>query len=234
MIKYILLDLDGTLLNISERYYQLYKDISKKLNINPLPKNKFWQFKRLKKSNKDIVKKTYKGKDIDLICSAFERIYLRDIEKRKYLKFDTFSKENIKTIQHIKQKNIKIVIWTLRKSKINVISQLKKFGVNNMIDGIISREDIRNNTKDIRIKGIDIKKEMIAKFIEMYKNKGTLVIGDTEADILAGKFANLPTIAVCNGLRDKSFLLNEKPFLLLNSLSQLNLNKLNLDKIRGS
>ena len=48
-----------------------------------------------------------------------------------------------------------------------------------------------------------------------------IIIGDSEADIKAGKLESLFTVATTNGLRCKSYLETLEPNLIVNELSEL-------------
>ena len=51
-------DLDGTILDISKRYYFIYYDIIKKFGGVPLPKCVYWDYKRNKTPDDVILKRS--------------------------------------------------------------------------------------------------------------------------------------------------------------------------------
>ena len=85
--KKIFLDLDGTILNIENRYLNLFNYICKLLNIDNLTPLDFWNRKREGETNKQIFK-TY-GFD-DKFFNRFQNIWTSSIENNFWLGFDKF------------------------------------------------------------------------------------------------------------------------------------------------
>ena len=86
------------------------------------------------------------------------------------------------------------------------------------------------------VKSINTKKKGIDKIFEKiligkskYKiiggydsyNKRSVIVGDTETDILAGKRFGLKTVAVTNGMRNRNFLKKYKPDVLIDDFLKL-------------
>jgi len=92
--KTIFLDLDGVILDVSERIYRVYKNILKKYNKKFLSKDKYLKLKREKTSIEEILEKT-KAEDIAI---KFKREWDKEIEKPDYLALDKVSYLNKKTL----------------------------------------------------------------------------------------------------------------------------------------
>ncbi len=203
----IYLDLDGTLIDISERYFQAYSDSVISFGIKPLSKNKYWQLKKEKYSLKDIVELNC-GED--LVLSIMKNLEYC-IEQTEYLKLDKLIPGAIETLNILKQ-NHRLVLVTLRKHKTNLDKQLKALRIEFYFDKILDGVDagVPHRIKADLIKGDSV-----------FHGKNSLIVGDTEVDIMAGKILDIQTAAVLTGIRTEKLLSEEKPNYILQNISNL-------------
>ena len=121
MIRTILLDLDGTLLEGKLRHYQCYSDILNTHGYKPMPINVYWEMKRFRRSRKE-----------QLAVSGAESIYdifldewLKQIEEPEYLVLDRVQDGVLIKLQEWLDDNMKIILVTMRNSRIHLLNQLK-------------------------------------------------------------------------------------------------------------
>ena len=146
------------------------------------------------------------------VCSKFTREYERKIENARYLKLDKISQGLKKMLLDLKD-DYRLVLFTLRKHPSRLFEQLKKKGVDKIFNKILlapaknSQPKWESKSKIIRQRG--------------NYNKKSVIVGDTETDILAGKSLGLKTIAVVNGMRNRNFLKKYKPDVLIDDFLKL-------------
>ena len=199
--KVIYFDLDGTIIEVSSRLYTLYKILMK--GKKKLTKNKYWNFKKIRMSEEAIVKKTCK--DVKFIKDYVKK-RKKIIEDEKFLKYDKTIKGSVAAINRLR-KNNKTIIVTARKSRSNLIRELKRLKILRLFDKVLSSGTIS-------------KKEMILKD-SCFDRKKSIIVGDTEGEISAGKALKIKTISVLTGMRSKRYLKRHKPDLIIKGIKNL-------------
>lgn len=201
----IFFDLDGTLLEISKKYYYAHKKASEKVNLQPLSYTNYWQAKRNRVSEDTILK----------LNSASH-------------KFKTYQNERIRLLEDISALNLdkpfpwvygllnylvkahKLYLVTVRRNKENLNRELKKFKLINFFVKIL----IANPKGD----PILAKEKLVKKF---KLSKEDLLIGDTEVDIITAHRLGIKSVAVSTGIRTRIFLKHLKPDFLVKDVSAL-------------
>lgn len=204
----IFIDFDGTLIDISQRYYAVYKYIANKyIGEREFSKREYWRKRRSGISFMELIQQTY---NISNINSLTKR-YLSLIENRRFLCLDTKFEGVNRALKQI-GKSYNVILVSLRRNRKNLNWQLKKMGLFNLFDNILS-----SPCKD---SGMNSKEELIKHSIYSKVNK-KFIAGDTEADITAGSKTGCHTIAVCSGMRNHGYLLNLSPDYLIKDISAL-------------
>lgn len=199
----IFLDLDGTILDTSERHYRVYIDILNSKGLVGLPKEKFWHMKRIGIKTRDILP-TYLSEKTK---TNFEEEWLQKIEKKIYLHHDKVFPETEAILFDLK-KEFDLVLVTLRNNFENLYWELSKLNLEGYFKSIIS--------------GKGPKKNMVKNYlIKNYPVEKCLIIGDTEEDISAGLELNIPTISVTYGIRSAKFLKQFNPNYCINNLKDI-------------
>jgi phosphoglycolate phosphatase-like HAD superfamily hydrolase len=202
----IFIDLDGTLLEISEKYYRIYCDFMHANGLRSLSKNTYWKLKRGKRLDPFFEKNT-------VIKNKFDKFFLKNVERNKYLKFDIlFTGVNL-TLKKLKRAGYKLYIITLRHNKINMFKQINKLGIKSAFYKILCGKP---NFKDSSKNYIN-KEKMITTLIEV----DGVIVGDSSADILCGKKLGLKTVAVLNGISNYSRIKSFKPDYIIPDLNSL-------------
>lgn len=172
MFKYILFDWDGCLANTLPIWLAGYKEIFKQYKISP--------------SDKEIVDQVFgrwEGPKTFGVNNLEEFTDKLVTEVNKHILCANLHKYVLSTLLSIKKQNkIISIITSSRKSQIQM--QLKKHNITNIIDFIISAEDILKHKPDPE--GIN----KILNYFKAPKNQ-TIIIGDSDKDIIAGKNARI-------------------------------------------
>jgi phosphoglycolate phosphatase len=204
----ILIDLDGTLIDTSERHFRVYKDIVNLYEISDtLSKEIFWNKKRQGKKTSSILPYRLSNKSIQ----GFSDEWLERIETRDYLSFDRLFQDSIQTLSTLQTIGY-LALVTLRKDSSNLIWELEYFGLDRYFKKILVGSPLCYRDKT----------DIIKENIELKANGlNPIIIGDSEIDILTGKKLGLTTIAITRGIRSEEFLRKLKPDFCLNRLSEL-------------
>ncbi len=206
--KVIFIDLDGTVLNVSERIYQVYREILRGYDKKFLPKKEYLKLKREKRPIGEILKKT-EAKDILL---KFEKEWKEKIEDHYFLNFDMISLSTKKTLLYLKN-NYKLVLVTLRNHPKRLTIQLRDKKIDKIFDKILVR-----SVRDYGPKW-KVKYNLIKKYGNYDKN--SIIIGDTKTDILAGKKLGIKTVALTGGMRNREILKKCRPDILIKNITNL-------------
>ncbi|MFC1804507.1 HAD family hydrolase [Candidatus Omnitrophota bacterium] len=203
----IYLDLDGPLIDFSERSYRAYRDsLEPKQDERPLKRAAYWRRKRSRYALEEI----YKASGGRGYFGRFKRGYLRRIEAPVYLKFDRLNKNALEFLK--RQRGSKVVLVTLRRNRRNLIQELNRFKIKDYFDAILSRPNRKEAYKE---------KIRLISAGGFFNKRNSVIIGDTEADILAGRYLRIKAIAVLSGIRSLALLKRLKPLRIVRDLGAL-------------
>lgn len=193
----IFLDLDGTILDASGRSYLAYKDILKKNGKDFLSQKKYLKMKRENAPIKEILKKTKS----ESLLPVYEYEFGKKIESSGYLSSDRLFAGAKKTLIYLK-KDHRLFLVTARKKRNSLIKQLKRLGIYDFFSKVFSTG---------------------SKFETIMKNKkqNSVLVADSEKDLLAGKINGIKTIAATSGMRSKKFLRKYRPDFFISDITQL-------------
>lgn len=206
-IKHVTFDLDGTLINSGSTIYKTTLKALNVLNINAVFKEKEFNkmigahFINIFNELKIVVK------DIDQFIEIYKGFYFDFINDSKFY-------PGVKEIlQYLQQNKIYISLLTT-KSQDQTEKILKYFNLDNYFTFIMGRRD-----------GIGHKPSaepllFICREISVEPEE-TMIVGDTELDILCGKSANTTTCAVTYGYRTREKLEEFKPDYIISDLLEL-------------
>lgn len=199
-------DLDGTLIDVSQRHYSVYREITTKFGGNPLSQDIYWDLKR----NKVKWSKLLPLSDLSInVKDEYLKAFILKIEDPLNLKIDRLFpgvKEILSSIINFSD----IYLVSLRRNRLNLIKEVDDLGLSAYFTDILSGHSEND--------GFDVKIELIKD--KLGKDSG-VIIGDTEADIITGKKLNLLTIAVTSGIRSTSFLKELNPDFLISSVADV-------------
>lgn len=205
-------DLDGPILDVSEKYYRAYADSLKELGRTALDKGEYWNLKRLKISDYVILSKTFSEHLLDEFMIRRNQL----IEERELLKLDYVWPELRDTYQALFSKTPTVLV-TLRTYSDRTSWQLKNFGIYSWFYAILSHPASGISER------WQVKVNLIEEsgFLKKVSAEDCVFVGDTETDILAGKKLGMKTVGVSFGIRVKELLLPSKPDLIFDTPMEL-------------
>ena len=188
MYKYILCDLDGTLLDDSERHYRCYCDIIKRYGGECVSKERYWYLKRNKIKRTVLLEESkFKGE-----YEQYADDWMEQIESEQYLRFEILKDQVIECLELIKQLSEHLYLVTMRQQRESLIHQLEQLQIVDYFEKICSVSPLQETTKG----------EIVGKL----EGGDILVIGDSEADQELARGKKAQFIGMTDGLRDKKYL----------------------------
>lgn len=208
MIKLVILDLDGPILDGYLKHYQCYRDIVTMFGCSPLPQVQYWDLKRNRVNRVVQLEMINAGHLYD----QFFDEWLRRIEMREYLLLDKVQENAVATLSFLKNQSIKNVLITMRNNAENLDWQLKELGIRDFFDDIIAVRTER---------GVDSKLECAKSVLSKMLPSEALWVGDTEVDVITAQSLNVSVCAVDCGLRTGEYLSSLSPTYLASSIGEI-------------
>jgi phosphoglycolate phosphatase len=203
----IFLDLDGPLLDVSERYHRLHCNLVSRHGGRPLDRETYWQAKRERVPEPEILAPTGLSRQA---IAEIDATRGRLIESPEYLAFDRPWPWTISTLQALAGVSM-LVLVTLRRRSDRLLRQLGELDLHRYFERVLAGPGdgtVETKARLVRDEGILIP-------------PGSIMVGDTEVDIASGKALNLRTIAVRSGIRSDAHLARWAPDLLVDDLRQV-------------
>ena len=188
----LFIDLDGTLLDISEKYYRLYADCVRLLGGTPIPKNRYWSLKRAKQPPSRILAASSLP---ETKKQDYTSLFAKDIESPRYTSFDRLYTFAIPALEELKKRH-ELYLVCGRKDHDAGMRQIAQFGLGKFFLGIVVGRGDQN--------GEQFKRETIKRLCD--PNNHFATIGDTEDDINCATGLSGITVGVLSGLRNKKTL----------------------------
>ena len=207
----LLFDLDGPILDVSRRYHQVYVDTVSQMGGEPVGLQEYWTAKRRKTSERLILGQS----DLAQRESEYSKLRLERLEVAEYLALDRVQPGVLDKLRTVGTRT-NLVLVTLRRSREMLTWQLKQLELERFFSVVLCGHDSA-------LPGWTVKCNLV-RAAQISPQKGDCFIGDTETDILAGRNFGMNTVAVCNGIRDESFLRALSPTWLLPSAANLDEN----------
>lgn len=206
-MRNIFIDLDGTLINISNRHFRVYGECVRQYEGVVLPKQEYWSMKRSGASWAEILERS----KVKLIYEKeFLDRFIGLIEQPTMLRIDNLFNDSHKVLKVLFKTN-KLYLLSLRRNRNNLLDQIDSLGIGRYFERIFSGH---SDTKE----GSQLKKAEIIR--EEGLSGHALIIGDAEADIVAAKNLKVPCVAVSTGIRSRDFLARMKPDSVVDSLTE--------------
>ena len=231
-------DLDGPIVDVSERYYTTYKlaladtqDAYQAqgvpVNIQLLTKQQFWEMKRDRVPDAEIAESSgLRGIQID----AFRRRVMEIVNQPDLLHLDRLQPGVQWAIALLHSRGVRLILVTLR-SQSQASQLLQNYGLARLftcIRGTQLTDAAYNNYANLKTQLLDEVVEELGSLIE-----SAWMIGDTEADIIAGQALGIPTIALTCGIRNTNQLHPFQPTRILTDLISTAHLLLDCQQLRG-
>jgi phosphoglycolate phosphatase len=203
-------DLDGPLLDVSPRYVHLHNELLQQHGHAGMDAETYWKRKRARLSEEDVLAEIGAGH----LTAVYGPERLRRIESAECLKHDRCWPWSLECLGEL-AKRATLVMVTARADRAALLEQLDAVGLRPFFHEILSEPGGER---------VDLQKAaLISDYLKRHglDADGSWMIGDTEADIGAGKRVGLRTAAVLTGIRDKKHLRRAEPDLLLDDIRGL-------------
>jgi phosphoglycolate phosphatase-like HAD superfamily hydrolase len=212
-------DFDGPIVDVSNRYYTTYKlalaetkafyqaqDIT--LPIQRLKKEQFWQMKQDRVPDVEIAMRSgLHGGQIDFFLERVVEI----VNQPALLGQDKLQPGVSWALALLHSQGVRLVLVTLR-CQSQATQILRNYGLTRLFSGIYGTSD-RNAAYQNQA---ELKTQLLEKAIAEQSqlvgcSLSAWMVGDTEADLLAGQALSIPTIAVTCGIRSHFYLQQFQP-----------------------
>ncbi len=219
----IFCDFDGPIVDVSERYYATYRQglawvaaqDGHPETIRSLSKSQFWTFKQNRIPDRQIAHWSgLEGAEIDAFLAQVSRL----VNHASLLNHDQLQPRAYEGLAILKQCGVRVVLVTLRPP-----DQVMQFLAKHALDWAISdlygmpiADAAYTNQANHKIERLEA--AIAAQRRQGHDLRNTWMIGDTEADIMAGQTLGLETVAVTCGIRSSSYLQGFRPTYLLPDL----------------
>jgi phosphoglycolate phosphatase len=221
-------DFDGPLVDVSARYYSTYRlalaNVCKYYNtdnlllsLTPLSQEEFWHMKRNRVPDIEIAGKSgLPPVAIDPFLAQVSYI----VNHSDLLYQDTIQPGASWALNLLRSQGIEIVLVTLRAQE-QAEQILAKANLLHLFSGVFgthAHEDVAY------VNSIELKTQLLKNAAAIHwpmalRDKQTVcTIGDTEADVWAGRNLGIETIALTCGIRSREYLQQQSPTVILEDL----------------
>ena len=211
----IFCDFDGPVVDVSDRYYSTYylaladtiqfyressqgiEDLSLQPNLAVLSKEQFWEMKQNRIPDLQIARQSgLQNEEIDF----FMRRVVKIVNSPDLLQQDKIQIGASWALKLLHSEGFRLVLVTLR-DRTEATHMLAKYGVLGLFSGIYGSDNRQAAYQNYT----ELKTQFLARAIAECDNRasrnGAWIVGDTEADILAGKAMQIQTIGLTCGIR---------------------------------
>lgn len=219
MKRRIFTDFDGPIMDVSDRYYQVYLYCSEKIarptqELKILSKLEFWELKRSQVPEKEIASLTGFVEEKQAI--AFAHLRRATVHTDPYFAYDQLLENAVPALEKAQAAGIELAVMTMRRRR-ELEPVLDRYNLRRFFhsDQIFCLDDDYVKTVDTQ----DKPKLMKLAQTQLPPVQEQWMIGDTEADIIAAQTYNIPAIAVLSGIRNHTQIIKYKPNQIVSNLS---------------
>jgi phosphoglycolate phosphatase len=226
----IFCDFDGPIVDVSDRYYNTYQraltdtaefyrelltsplqECSFARKLSPLTKAQFWQMKQDRIADREIARLS--GMEGDEIDYFLDRV-IEIVNRADLLQYDKIQPGVTWALGLLKSQGCRLILVTLR-DRDEAINILETHGLMQLftdIYGTSNSEAAYQNYSEVKTQLL--KRAMRQHQVTERHLPRAWMIGDTEADVLAGQTMGIATIALTCGIRSEAELLKLDPTLI--------------------
>jgi phosphoglycolate phosphatase-like HAD superfamily hydrolase len=204
--RWIFLDLDGTLLDVSLRYHRLHQDVVGRFGGRPLQRDVYWDAKRNRIPEEEMFLRA--GLSAAAVPAALAERQA-DLENPKYLALDFTWPWLADPLIELESWG-KLALVTLRHHKDRLERQVWELGLSLFLERVISGPG----------DGTPEAKAALLRDSGICWSLDSVLVGDTEVDVASGRALGLRTVAVSSGIRVPALLASWSPDVLLEDLRQ--------------
>lgn len=185
----LFVDLDGTLIDVFDRYHRLHVDLVDEVGgTPPIERTAYLDAKRAGESEASIVDPCFSAPEM---AQAYLARRKAQIEVPQYLEYDRPYPWTLETLRRLRER-YGVHLVSARRSRRNLDVQLGELGLDQLLDSV--------TTAPGGEKGSAIRAH------SAFHPRRATIVGDTELDVATGRVLGIPAIAVTCGLRDERYL----------------------------
>lgn len=215
----LITDFDGPIIDVSERYYQVYqfcleKSRNQEQPVKQLSKAEFWELKRSRVPEKQIGIRS--GLD-ESQAQTFAKLRRQTVHTESYFKYDTLAPGAVAALEKVQQAGVDLAVMTMRR-----VRELDYAFNQHDLGRFFPKDRCYCLTNDyVKTRDIDDKPLLMERaLVELPPASDTWMVGDTEADIITAKNHGVKVMAVLCGIRDRANLELYQPDLIVKDLSE--------------
>jgi phosphoglycolate phosphatase len=210
-------DLDGPLIDVSDRYYQtyqlalretqsLYWDAESTFALTCLSKEQFWRMKQERTADIDIALRSgLQTEHIDYFLDQVRQV----VNQPMMLEQDRVQPGVRSALTYLRDSGVSLKVVTLR-HQVEAETLLLEQDLAQFFTGIWGTSDYQSAYSNYT----DHKRRLLTQALEQFPAlslESAWMIGDTEADVLAGQSLGISTIALTCGIRSHDYLSKLQP-----------------------
>jgi len=215
----LITDFDGPIIDVSERYYQVYLFCLKETrrqnqSVKTLSKAEFWALKRSRVPEWKIG--LLSGLD-EAQAKAFAQLRRQTVHTHPYFDYDQLAPGAVEALEKVQTAGLDLAVMTMRR-----VRELDYAFRRHDLARFFPEERCYCLTNDyVKTKDIEDKPLLMERAIQELPPAAAIwMIGDTEADIVAAKRHGVTAIAVLCGIRDRAQLELYEPEYIVEDFSQ--------------
>ncbi|MDP9510727.1 HAD hydrolase-like protein [Pseudomonas protegens] len=190
----IFLDLDGPLLDGTQRHYSCYRSIMEGAGFVPIDSERYWQLKRDMINRRELLALSR----ADSLYDEFLTRWLTLIESPGALELDIVQPGALECLRNWRQQGKRLILVTLRKDAAALQMQLQNKGLSAYLDKVLVCAHESGGAG---------KAQAVLDFLgERPDPLRSVWVGDTEVDAQAARSLGLDVYLVQNGLRSPAIL----------------------------
>lgn len=204
--KNVFIDLDGTLIDIAPRHHRVYETCVRNYDGKVLPPEKYWQLKRDDTPWSEILLLS----DVDVsVKDDFLKLFISKIESPEELSRDELFVDSLNVLEKLSGRH-DLYLLSLRRDESALNQEIDELGIRRFFKQILSGHSetksgtLTKKAEIIRSTGVDL--------------QTVVVIGDTEADVVAAQDIGATSIALRSGIRSGKFLSAINPGYLVDGI----------------
>jgi phosphoglycolate phosphatase-like HAD superfamily hydrolase len=204
----LFLDLDGPLVDVSERYFRVHRDIVEQWGGRATDKAAYWERKR---DRQPLPALLASGGNGHIPAADYLAQWLSRIELPAYLECDAVFPGALEQLARLGRSH-RLVLVTLRQRPDHLAGELERLQLRAFFGAVLS-------ASPTVAQGWETKQRLMGQ--SGFLTKTAWIVGDTEIDIRAGKGLGLTTVAVLSGIRNRAHLARERPDFLVKDIGEL-------------
>jgi len=193
VIKTVVLDLDGPLLDGMYLHYQCYSDILTTRGFDPIPMHQYWEIKRNRLDRWQLQLLSNSAG----IYHEFLAAWMGRIETKEYIALDRLQNHVVDILRDWKKSKIYLLLTTMQNNAANLHWQLGELGIAQFLDEVVVVGRSQAGASKL------------AKFRPLLNDirlNEVVWVGDTEVDIYAAREMVVEVCALPCGLRAEEYL----------------------------